>query len=80
MFPHRSKSGDSLTAIEVEPKHETIFTGSNPPFGARFSVLKMGRPSAFEFSIELLDFRLNFQIFSRKFYFSVEVLDFQSKF
>jgi hypothetical protein len=31
MLQRRSKSGDSLPTIEVEPKNETNFTGSNPP-------------------------------------------------
>jgi len=45
MLQGQPNSGDSLTTIELEPKNDTKHSGSNPPFGARFSVLKMGRPS-----------------------------------
>ena len=38
MILRSTKSGDFLTTIEVEPKNETNFTGSNPPLQARFSV------------------------------------------
>ena len=45
MLQGQPNSGDSLTTIELEPKNNTKHSGSNPPFGVRFSVLKMGRPS-----------------------------------